>query len=222
MAVARSAGELATLAEHQGVDVHAVSLATPEGCEEAVAATHERLGAVDILVNNAGVGSSHERPIHEQARETWYETMAINLHAAFELSRLTARDMVARGWGRIVVVSSTSGVIGTPSETAYIASKHGVVGLVRGAALDLAPHNITANAVCPGWVRTEMAERGARIEAERRAITPEDVWREREALYRAGRVVRIDEVVATIAFLASPGASGISGEAITVALGDPY
>jgi NAD(P)-dependent dehydrogenase (short-subunit alcohol dehydrogenase family) len=222
MAVARSTGELASLDAHPNIDVHAVSLATPDGCEQAVAATHERLGALDVLVNNAGIGSSHERLIHEQARETWYDTMAINLNAAFELSRLAARDMVDRRWGRIVVVSSTSGVIGTPSESAYIASKHGVIGLVRGVALDLASHNVTANAVCPGWVRTEMAERGARIEAERRGITPEDVWREREGLYRAGRVVTVDEVVATILFLVSPQASGISGQAITVALGDPY
>ena len=123
------------------------------------------------------------------------------------------------GWGRIVMVSSTSGEKGSPRTSAYTASKHGLMGLMRSVAQDLGPHGVTCNAVLPGWVRTEMAERSARIEAERRGITVEEVWAERDAEYPVGRVVTPEEIAAIIAFLASEEASGINGEGITVALG---
>ena len=87
--------------------------------------------------------------------------MAVNLDASFHLIRLASAGMVDRGWGRVVVVSSTAGLHASASEPAYDASKHGVIGLVRSAALDLAPHAVTCNAVLPGWVRTEMADRSA-------------------------------------------------------------
>ncbi len=224
MAVARTHDELAALErEHPDITTFPISLATPKGCRQAVDETHRRLGPVDILISNARIGSVGERPIWEQDREFWYESIAINLHAAFELIRLTSRDMVARNRGRIVVVSSTAGLYAeSPADTAYTAGKHGVIGLVRAAALDLAPHNTTCNAVCPGWVRTEMAESSARTQAERRQISVDEIWAERAGEYAAGRVVEIDEVTATILFLTSPQASGISGEAIRVALGNLF
>lgn len=221
MAVSRTAEELATI-EHPRVSTFATSLATADGCQSAVRETVERLGPVDVLINNAGIGSSDERPVWEQDPARWHASMAINLHAAFELIRLTSAGMVSRGWGRIVVVSSTAGLIGEASQTAYVAAKHGVIGLVRGAALDLAPYSVTCNAVCPGWVRTEMAENSARMSAERQGVTSDEVWEQRNKSYAAGRVVAIEEVVAAILFLVSPQASGISGEAVTVALGNPW
>jgi NAD(P)-dependent dehydrogenase (short-subunit alcohol dehydrogenase family) len=223
MAVSRTAEELETLAAHPGISTFSVSLATPEGCQAAVDETHRRLGPVDVLVSNAGRGSAGERPIWEQDPAVWYASIAVNLHASFELIRLTSRDMIARRWGRIVVVSSTAGLAAeSTSDTAYTAGKHGVIGLVRAAALDLAPYGTTCNAVCPGWVRTEMAEVSARAEAERRQISADEVWAERAQGYVAGRVVEVDEITATIRFLASPQASGISGEAIRVALGNQF
>lgn len=221
MAVSRTVEELTTI-QHPRVTTFATSLATAQGCHAAVHETVELLGPVDVLVNNAGIGSSDERPVWEQDSARWHASMAINLHAAFELIRLTSAGMVSRGWGRIVVVSSTAGLVGEASQTAYVAAKHGVIGLVRGAALDLAPYSVTCNAVCPGWVRTEMAETSARVTAEREGITPDQMWEQRNKGYAAGRVVAIEEVVAAILFLASPPASGISGEAVTVALGDPW
>lgn len=223
MAVSRSESELATLEVHPRISALAVSLADGEGCAAAVAATQHRLGPVDILVSNAGIGSAAERPIWEQDPEVWHASLAINLHAAFALIRLCSRDMVARGRGRIVVVSSTAGLHAEgPADTAYTAAKHGVIGLVRAAALDLAPHRVTCNAVCPGWVRTDMAERSARAQAERRGVTIPEIWAQRAAGYRAGRVVEVDEVAAAILFLCGERASGISGEAVRVALGDLF
>ena len=94
-----------------------------------------------------------------------------------------------------------------------------VIGLARSLAVDAGPHGVTSNAVCPGWVRTDMAERSARATAERRGIEPEEVWAERAAQYPEGRVLAPEEVAEVIAFLCSPRASGINGQAITVALG---
>jgi NAD(P)-dependent dehydrogenase (short-subunit alcohol dehydrogenase family) len=130
--------------------------------------------------------------------------------------------MKERGWGRIVMVSSTSGELGAPKTSAYTASKHGLMGLMRAVAQDIGPFGATCNAVLPGWVRTEMAERSARLEAERRGVTVDEVWAERAATYPANRVVTAEEIAATVAFLASDEASGINAEGITVALGAPW
>jgi NAD(P)-dependent dehydrogenase (short-subunit alcohol dehydrogenase family) len=148
--------------------------------------------------------------------------MAVNLDGPFFLTRLAAADIKEGGWGRIVMVSSTSGEIGAPRMSAYTASKHGLMGLMRAVAQDIAPYGGTCNAVLPGWVRTEMAERSARLAAERRGLTVEEIWAEREAAYPANRVVTPEEVAETIAFLASEEASGINAEGITVALGGPW
>jgi len=143
----------------------------------------------------------------------------VNLDGPFFLSRAVSADMKEGGWGRIVMVSSTSGEIGSPRTSAYTASKHGLMGLMRSTAQDLGPFGVTCNAVLPGWVRTEMAERSARIEAERRGVTVEEVWAERAAAYPGNRVVTPEEVAEVIAFLASDAASGVNGEGVTVALG---
>lgn len=219
LGISRTASELESLAREAEIEVHAESIATEEGCERVVAEARRRLGPVEILVANAGIGSARERPIWEQEPAVWRETLAVNLDAPFHLARLAVPDMIERGFGRIVVVSSTAGEVGGPAMSAYCASKAGVLGLVRAVAQDVARHGITCNAVLPGWVRTAMAERSAESAAERRGITVDEVWAERAAEYPAGRVVDAEEVAAAIAFLAGEEASGISGEAVTVALG---
>lgn len=219
MGAARSADELASLADEAPVEILAESVATEEGCARILEEARSRLGPIEILVLNAGLGSAHERVIWRQDPGLWRETMAVNLDAPFHLMRLAVPDMRERGWGRIVAVSSTAGEIGGRGESAYDASKHGVIGLVRAVAQDVAADGITCNAVLPGWVRTAMAERSAEVEAERRRISVDDVWAERAASYPAGRVVTAEEVAETIAFLASEEASGVSGEAVRVTLG---
>lgn len=215
MATARSETELATL----GLDWVSADLGTPEGCAHAVAETERLLGPVDILVCNHGIGSAHERLVWEQDPAVWRETMRINLDGPFELSRLTVGGMCERGYGRLVFTSSTAGEIAERRGSAYTASKHGLIGLARAIAQDAGPFGVTSNAVLPGWVRTEMAERSARAEAERRGIGTDEVWRERAALYPQNRVLEPKEVAEVIAFLCGDGAGGVNGEAITVALG---
>jgi NAD(P)-dependent dehydrogenase (short-subunit alcohol dehydrogenase family) len=148
--------------------------------------------------------------------------MAVNLDAPIELTRGLVPDMIETGWGRIVMISSTAGQVGAPSIAPYCASKHGVIGLMRSVAQDLAPHGVTCNAILPGWVRTEMAERDAEQEAARRGMSAEEVWAERAAEDPAGRVVTAEEVADVVAYLSSPAAAAVNGEAITVSLGSPW
>jgi NAD(P)-dependent dehydrogenase (short-subunit alcohol dehydrogenase family) len=215
MIVARSGSELAEV----GLDYVAADLGTPEGCALAVSETERRLGPVDLLVCNHGIGSAHERLVWEQDPAVWRETMRVNLDGPFELARLTVGGMCERGFGRLVFTSSTAGEKAERCGSAYTASKHGLIGLARAIAQDAGPFGVTSNAVLPGWVKTAMADRSAETESERRGISIEQVWRERAAIYPQNRVLEPREVAEVIAFLCGDAASGVNGEAITVALG---
>jgi NAD(P)-dependent dehydrogenase (short-subunit alcohol dehydrogenase family) len=218
MCVARSENELTEV----GLEYSVAELGSPEGCAHAVAETEQRLGPIEILVCNHGIGSAHEKVVWEQQPDVWDETMRINLDGPFHLSRLVMPGMIQRKFGRVVYTSSTAGLIAEPAGCAYNSSKHGLLGLMRSVAEDGGAHGITSNAVLPGWVRTEMAERSALQEAKDRGITTDQVWEERAALYPPGRVATPQEVAEMIAFLASEESSGVSGEAIRVALGSVW
>ena len=218
MCVARSRQDL----EEVGLEYSVADLGSPEGCAHAVAQAEQRLGPIEILVCNHGIGSAHERVVWEQQPEVWSETMRVNLDGPFHLSRLVLPGMIQRRFGRIVYTSSTAGLIAEPAGSAYTSSKHGLLGLMRSVAVDGGAYGVTSNAVLPGWVRTEMAERSARQEAKDRGITTDQVWEERAALYPPGRVATPREVAEMIAFLASDESSGVSGEAIRVALGSVW
>ncbi len=218
MCVARSEQDLAEV----GLEYSVADLGSPEGCAHAIAEAQERLGPIEILVCNHGIGSAHERVIWEQQADVWSETMRVNLDGPFHLSRLVLQGMIERQFGRIVYTSSTAGLVAEHAGSAYNSSKHGLLGLMRSVATDGGSYGITSNAVLPGWVRTEMAERSARQEAEDRGITTDQVWEERAASYPPGRVVTPQEVAEMIAFLASEESSGVSGEAIKVALGSTW
>jgi NAD(P)-dependent dehydrogenase (short-subunit alcohol dehydrogenase family) len=218
MCAARSETELAAT----GLDFVAADLGTPEGCEHAVDATEKILGPVDILVCNHGLGSAHEQLLWLQTLETWRQTMDINLDGPFYLTRRVMASMVQRGYGRLVYTSSTAGLIAEHSGSAYTVSKSGLLGLMRSAAQDGGAYGITANAVLPGWVKTEMADRSAQAEADKRGVSTAQIWQERASLYQPGRVATPGEVAEMIAFLASEESSGVSGESIRVALGSVW
>jgi NAD(P)-dependent dehydrogenase (short-subunit alcohol dehydrogenase family) len=215
MVTSRSEAELSAV----GLEYVAADLGTAAGCAHAVAETERRLGPIEVLVVNHGIGSAHERLVWEQDPEVWRETMRINLDAPFELARLTVGGMCRRGYGRLVFTSSTAGEKAERSGSAYTASKHGVIGLARAVAQDAGPFGVTSNAVLPGWVRTAMAERSAKAEAQRRSISTAQVWEERASIYPQKRVLEPVEVAQVIAFLCSDAAAGVNGEAVTVALG---
>jgi NAD(P)-dependent dehydrogenase (short-subunit alcohol dehydrogenase family) len=218
LCTARSEQELADV----GLAYAVADLGTPDGCALAVAETERQLGPIEILVCNHGIGSAHERVIWEQDPELWNETLRINLDGPFHLSRLVVKGMTARGYGRVVYTSSTAGLVAEHASAAYNSSKHGLLGLMRSVAVDGGPYGVTSNAVLPGWVRTQMAEHSAQQEAIDRGLTVDQVWAVRGTLYPPGRVPTAAEVAELIAFLASEESSGVSGEAIRVALGSVW
>jgi NAD(P)-dependent dehydrogenase (short-subunit alcohol dehydrogenase family) len=120
------------------------------------------------------------------------------------------------------MISSTAGEVGAPAMSAYCASKHGVIGLMRSVAHDIAPYGGTCNAVLPSWVRTEMAEQDALKEAAQRGMSADAVWAERAQQNPAGRILDVQEVANVVSFLASAAASGINGQAITVSIGSNW
>ena len=219
MGVARTRSDLESLSDEAGVQYLVESVASEAGCERIVRETRERLGRIDILVNNAGIDEVPERPIWEQSPEVWHDVLATNLTGPFLLTRLAAAEMVERRWGRVVMVSSTAGQVGGAGASAYCSSKHGLIGLTRAVAQDVAPYSVTCNAVCPGWVRTSMSEQTAMRTAEERGTDASQIWQEWAAASPAGRVVEPEEVAAVIAFLVSDAAGAVNGEAVTVSLG---
>jgi NAD(P)-dependent dehydrogenase (short-subunit alcohol dehydrogenase family) len=216
MCVARGEQEL----KEVGLEYSVADLGSSEGCAHAVAETEQRLGPIEILVCNHGLGSAHERVVWEQTPDDWSDSMRINLDGPFHLSRLVLPGMVQHQFGRIVYTSSTAALSAEPAGSAYNSSKTGLLGLMRSVAVDAGAYGITSNAVLPGWVRTEMAERYARQEAKDQGITTDQIWEQWGAVYPPGRVVTPQEVAETIAFLASEESRGVSGEAIRVALGN--
>jgi NAD(P)-dependent dehydrogenase (short-subunit alcohol dehydrogenase family) len=216
MCVARGEQEL----KEVGLEYSVADLGSSEGCAHAVAETEQRLGPIEILVCNHGLGSAHERVVWEQTPDDWSDSMRINLDGPFHLSRLVLPGMIQHQFGRIVYTSSTAALSAEPAGSAYNSSKTGLLGLMRSVAVDGGAYGITSNAVLPGWVRTEMAERYARQEAKDQGITTDQLWEQWGAMYPPGRVVTPQEVAETIAFLASEESRGVSGEAIRVALGN--
>jgi len=221
LAVARDKDRLQSLEIETGAIPCAISIETAEACAEVVSHAR-RIGSPTILVNSAGRGGYLDRPIFEQTSEDWRQTLAVNLDASFELSRHVAHDIRRMGFGRIVMISSTAGEVGAPAMSAYCASKHGVIGLMRSLAHDIAPHGGTCNAVLPSWVRTEMAEQDALKEAAQRGLSADAVWAERTQQNPAGRILDVQEVASVVSFLTSAAASGVNGQAITVSIGSNW
>lgn len=173
-----------------------------------VAATVDRFGTLDILVNNAGLGGA--TPLDDRsaaADEKWDAIVATNLTAAFRMTR-AASPHLSRG-ARVINLSSVLGRFGVPGYAAYSASKHGVIGLTRALALELAPRDVTVNAICPGWVETEMAREGwlrfGSVEAGRDAAAK---------MAPLKRVLEPEEIAGLAAYLASDDARSVTGQAI--------
>jgi NAD(P)-dependent dehydrogenase (short-subunit alcohol dehydrogenase family) len=176
----------------------------------AIATAVSRWGSLDILVNNAGLGGS--TPLDDPDDSRWDAILATNLTAVFRVIR-EASPFLARG-GRVINLSSVLGRFGVAGFAAYAASKHGVIGLTRALALELAPRQITVNALCPGWVETEMAREGFRRIG--REGSEEEGRRLAAKMVPLGRVLDVEEVAGLAAYLASEEAGAITGQAIVI------
>lgn len=174
-----------------------------------------RFGSVDILVNNAGI--QHVAPIEEFPIEKWDQILAINLSSVFHGIRAALPGMKTRKWGRIINIASAHGLVASPFKSAYVAAKHGVVGLTKVVALETAGKGITCNAVCPGYVLTPLVETQIQDRAKEQGISREDainnVILERQP---SKEFVKIEEVAALTVFLAGDAAASITGSAYSI------
>lgn len=168
----------------------------------------------DILVNNAGMAES--ATIVNTTDELWSRHISINLSGTFFCTRAAVSSMVSKGWGRIINIASIAGKTGAPYITAYSASKHGVLGLTRSVALELANTGVTVNAICPGYVETEMVSRGVDRITARTGRSAEEALESLRKMNPQNRFVTVDEVASLALLLASDEGRGINGQGINI------
>ena len=183
--------------------------------EKAFSTVTENFGrGCDILVNNAGVAES--ATLVKTDDELWQRHLAINLNGTFYCTRAAVPQMIERGWGRIINIASIAGKIGAPYIAAYSASKHGVIGLTRSAALELAGKGITVNAICPGYVDTDMTTRGIERITNRTGLSADEAMDALRKMSPQNRIIDPQEVATVAVLLASEEGRGINGQAINV------
>jgi 3-hydroxybutyrate dehydrogenase len=173
------------------------------------------LGGVDILINNAGI--QHVAPVDEFPPQKWDAIIAINLSSAFHTMQAALPGMKAKGWGRVINMASAHGLVASPFKSAYVAAKHGILGLTKSAALEVAEQGITVNAICPGYVKTPLVEGQISDTARARGISEEEVVR--DVLLKAQwtkKFVSVEEVAGLALFFCSDAAQNITGSAQSI------
>ena len=215
------AGEIeklrAGLASKYGVKVlyDGADMSKPDQIEAMMRNAQAALGGVDILVNNAGI--QHVAPVEEFPTAKWDAIIAINLSSAFHATRMAVPYMKSKSWGRIINVASAHALVASPFKSAYVASKHGIMGFTKTVALEVAEQGITVNAICPGYVLTPLVEKQIPDTAKARGITIEQV--KRDVLLAAQptkKFVTVEQVAGTAVFLCTDAADSITGTNIMV------
>jgi 3-hydroxybutyrate dehydrogenase len=191
-----------------------IDVADPESVRAAFAQAREALGGIDILVSGAGVAPT--APLARTSDAVWRQVIETNLSGVFYCLREALPEMTARGWGRVVNLASIAGKTGYPYIGAYAASKHGVLGLTKCAALEVATTGVTVNAVCPGYVDTPMLEAGVTRIVEKTGLTREEARRRLADMSPQKRLYTAEEVSALVLFLCGEAAAGINGQALSV------
>jgi NAD(P)-dependent dehydrogenase (short-subunit alcohol dehydrogenase family) len=182
--------------------------------ERLVGVFFESLGRVDVLVNNAGIASGGSLAL--TTLRDWRAHLDVNATGAFLCTRAVLGGMIERGDGRIVTVASVAGLVGARYTAAYAASKHAAVGLMRATAAEVAGTGVTANAVCPAYVDTDMTRQTLENIVARTGRTPVEAEHALEAMTPLGRLLEPDEVAAAVVFLASPEAAAINGQTLVL------
>ena len=197
------------------VSYNGADMTKPDEIAALVDQANAEFGQVDVVVNNAGI--QHVSPIEEFPIGKWDAILAINLSSAFHTTRLTLAGMKQRGWGRIINLASAHGLVASPFKSAYVAAKHGMLGLTKTVALEAAEHGVTVNAICPGYVLTPLVEKQIPDTAKARGLTEEQV--KRDVLLGAQptkQFVTTEQLGALAVFLCTDGAASITGTALPV------
>ena len=209
--------ERAGIAAEFGVQVkyHGADMTKPDQIADMVAFAQGEFGRVDVLLNNAGV--QFVSPIEDFPIEKWDQIIAINLSSAFHVIRAAVPIMKAQGRGRIINLASAHALVASPFKAAYVAAKHGVLGLTKTVALEVATHGITCNAICPGYVRTPLVEAQIGDTAKARGMTPEQVMRDVIlAAQPTKKFVEFDEIAGLLVYLASDAGASVNGTALSI------
>jgi 3-hydroxybutyrate dehydrogenase len=190
-------------------------MSQPEQVRAMAALAEREFGKVDILVNNAGI--QHVAPIEEFPESKWDAIVAINLSSAFHLIKAVVPGMKARRFGRIVNIASAHGLTASPFKAAYVTAKHGLIGLSKTVALEVAEFGITANTICPGYVKTPLVDRQIADQAKAHGISEADVVRDVMLVHQARKdFVKVDELAALAVFLASEAAASMTASALAM------
>jgi 3-hydroxybutyrate dehydrogenase len=199
----------------QKVSYSPADMREPGQIETMVKDAVERFGRLDILVNNAGI--QFVSPIESFPLDKWNDIIAINLSASFHTLRAALPVMQAAGWGRVVNIASAHALVASPFKSAYVAAKHGIAGLTKTAALEMAEKGITVNAIAPGYVETPLVTGQIKDTAKARGITEEEVVRDVMLLAQPTRkLITIEQVAETVLFLCSDGAASITGSILSI------
>lgn len=194
---------------------HGADMTEPDEIADLVSHAEQHFGTVDVLVNNAGI--QHVSPIEDFPTEKWDTIIAINLTSAFHTTKAVVPGMKARGWGRIINVASAHALVASPFKSAYVAAKHGLLGMTKTVALELAQSGITVNAICPGYVLTPLVERQIPDTAKARGITEEQVKRDVIlAAQPTKKFVTVEQVAGLASFLCSDEAASMTGTALSM------
>jgi 3-hydroxybutyrate dehydrogenase len=197
------------------VDYSGADMSDPASIAQTIEEMLGKFGHIDIIVNNAGI--QHVAPLQDFAVAKWDAILAINLSSAFHTSRLALPSMLANKWGRIINIASAHGLVGSAFKSAYVAAKHGMLGLTKVIALETAEQGITCNAICPGYVYTPLVEAQIEGQAKAHGIPRDQVIREVLLAQQPNkRFATVDELGALSVFLASEAAASITGAAIPV------
>jgi 3-hydroxybutyrate dehydrogenase len=193
----------------------AADMTKPDEIANMISNAENELGSVDVLMNNAGI--QHVAPVEEFPIDKWNAIIAINLSSAFHAIRAAVPGMKKRGWGRIINTASAHALVASPYKSAYVAAKHGIAGLTKTVALEVAEQGVTVNAICPGYVWTPLVEAQIPDTMKARNMTEDEV--KRDVLLKAQptkQFITVDQVAGFAVFLCSPTASAITGSILSM------